>query len=331
MEKKHLFIAYVKEKRRLLILFFLLLSIWVLYGQLNYQALGDSLYLVAIWVFIIMVFGMLDYLKYRGKYKELLYLQKRIEVSVEALPKPENIREEQYQECLRMIHSDKMEQLTREAKKQADMGEYFTIWAHQIKTPIAGMSLLLQTSDSADKEELQSELFSIEQYVDMVLTYLRLGFEENDLVLGACEIEPIVKKAIRKFAGFFIRKKLNLKLASLSGTVVTDEKWLLFVIEQLLSNAIKYTDKGGITITFQNNILCIADTGIGIASEDLPRIFEKGYTGYNGRLDKKSSGIGLYLCRQIMEKLGGSIRAESEVSVGSCFYLSFPRDNGRYE
>lgn len=331
MEKKYLFIEYIKEKRSLLVLFFLLFTIWVLYGQLNYQSLGDSLYLTAIWIFVIMVFGILDYLKYRGKYKELLYLQKKIQVSIEDLPKADNVKEELYQECLRMIHSDKMEQLTKEAGKQADMEEYFTIWVHQIKTPIAGMSLLLQTSDSTDKEELQSELFSIEQYVDMVLTYLRLGFEENDLVLGACEIEPIVKKAVRKFAKPFIRKKLNLQLSSLSGTAISDEKWLLFVIEQLLSNAIKYTDKGGITITFQNDVLCIADTGIGIASEDLPQIFEKGYTGYNGRLDKKSSGIGLYLCRQIMEKLGGSIRAESEGSGGSRFYLSFPRDNRRYE
>lgn len=331
MKKGYFVFRYFKEKRRLLLLFFLLSVMWMLYGQLNYEPLGDTLYLAAIWIFVIAIFGIWDFLKYYKKYQELLYLQKIIEVSVEDLPRPENIREELYQECLRIVHSDKMEQLTKEAGKQADMEDYFTMWVHQIKTPIAGMSLLLQTSDSSDKAELQSELFQIEQYVDMVLTYLRLGFDEKDLVLGACRIEPIVKTAIRKFAPLFIRKKLNVTLESLSGTVVTDKKLLLFVVEQLLSNAIKYTDKGGITVTFHNDVLCIADTGMGIADEDLPRIFERGYTGYNGHLDKKSSGIGLFLCRRIMERLGGSIRAESEALKGTSFYLSFPREDRVYE
>lgn len=331
MEKKWVLLEYLKEKRKVSELLFILLAIWGVFSYLNHESFADSAYLLAIWFFVVILYGVCDYLRYRKLYLTLELLQDEIRVSVEHLPVPNSIIEEKYQELLKVVHRDKVEQLTKMDLTKADMLEYFTLWVHQVKTPIAGMSLLLQMSEGEEKEELKGELFRIEQYVDMVLNYLRMSFDNSDFVLQAYDVGTVVKKAVHTFAGQFIRKKLTFHMDGVSGKVITDEKWLQFVVEQLLSNAIKYTEKGGVTISFQENTLCIADTGIGIASEDLPRIFEKGYTGYNGRLDEKATGIGLYLCQQAMQKLGGSIWAESEVGMGTRFYLKLPEDDMLYE
>lgn len=156
----------------------------------------------------------------------------------------------------------------------------------------------------------------------MVLSYLRLDGGSNDFVLREYNLEPIVRQAVRKYAPLFIRKKISLELGSLPCRVLTDEKWLCFVIEQLLSNALKYTSKGKISIYMADETtLVIEDTGIGIAPEDLPRICEKGYTGYNGRTDKKATGIGLYLCKRILTKLSHTLTIRSEVGKGTTVLL----------
>ena len=150
----------------------------------------------------------------------------------------------------------------------------------------------------------------------MVLSYIRLGSNENDFVIKEYDLDNIVRQAIRKYAPLFIRKKINLDFQPTTYKVLTDEKWLVFVIEQLLSNAIKYTNKGKISIyPLENKKLVIEDTGIGISKEDIPRIFDKGFTGYNGRTDKKATGLGLYLCKNILDKLSHKISIESEVGV----------------
>ena len=150
----------------------------------------------------------------------------------------------------------------------------------------------------------------------MVLSYIRLGSNENDFVIKEYDLDNIVRQAIRKYAPLFIRKKINLDFQPTTYKVLTDEKWLVFVIEQLLSNAIKYTNKGKISIyPLEDKKLVIEDTGIGISKEDIPRIFDKGFTGYNGRTDKKATGLGLYLCKNILDKLSHKISIESEVGV----------------
>ena len=160
----------------------------------------------------------------------------------------------------------------------------------------------------------------------MVLTYLRLNSESTDYVIREYDLDEIIRPSVRKFAGEFIGRKLSLQYEPLHTSVITDEKWLSFVIGQVLSNALKYTPSGSISITLEpEKKLCIRDTGLGIAPEDLPRIFENGYTGYNGRMDKKASGIGLYLCRRICTKLGHSITARSEVDVGTAITIDLSR------
>ena len=202
------------------------------------------------------------------------------------------------------------------------MLDYYTLWAHQIKTPIASMRLSLQQEDTPKARQLMQELSRAEQYVGMVMVYLRLTDGGSDFVLRTCDLDAIVRQAVRRFAGEFITRKLKLCYEPLNAACVTDEKWLLFVVEQVLSNALKYTREGSITITMEHpKTLVIRDTGIGIAPEDLPRIFEKGYTGYNGRGDQKASGLGLYLCRTICRKLGHSITAESAPDEGTAIRI----------
>jgi hypothetical protein len=198
---------------------------------------------------------------------------------------------------------------------------------HQIKTPIAVMRMQLQEEDTDANRALLAELFRIEQYVDMVLSYIRLGSSQNDFVIQEYDLDPIIRQAVRKFAPQFVHGRIRLVYEPVSVRVLTDEKWLLFLIEQLLSNAIKYTPKGTVTITVSpQQVLAVADTGIGIAPEDLPRIFEKGFTGYNGRADKKATGLGLYLCRQTADKLGVRLWAHSKPGEGSTFYLDLHRE-----
>ncbi len=200
----------------------------------------------------------------------------------------------------------------------ANMTDYYTAWVHQIKTPIASMSLRLQNDDSAFSSDLAEDLMKIEQYVEMVLMFLRLESDYTDYVFREYNLDKIVKDCVKKFSKQFIRRKIRLDYRLEEETVLTDEKWLSFVIEQVLSNALKYTDSGTISIYMKEpKTLCIEDTGIGIAPEDLPRIFDRGFTGYNGRTDKKASGIGLHLCRMICKNLHHTITAGSVQGKGT--------------
>ena len=154
--------------------------------------------------------------------------------------------------------------------------------------------------------------------MEMALNWMRLGSDSKDFLFREYALDGIIRQAIRKYAPQFIRRRIRLVYEPAEGKVLTDEKWLLFIIEQLLSNAVKYTQQGSVSIrVVPEKVLEIEDTGIGIAPEDVPRIFEKGFTGYNGRADKKSTGLGLYLCRLTAEKLSHKISVESQVGVGT--------------
>lgn len=180
------------------------------------------------------------------------------------------------------------------------------------------MRLHLKQEDTALSRKLTSDLLRIEQYVEMVLTYLRMGTDSTDYVFREVDLDEILKENIRKYRGDFIIKKLSLQYIPSGEKVITDKKWLSFVIGQILSNALKYTKEGSVTIEVNHSkILSISDTGIGIAPEDLPRIFEKGYTGYHGREYSHASGLGLYLCKEICNRLGVDISVTSEIDRGT--------------
>lgn len=259
-----------------------------------------------------------DFSGFAARHTRLQAVAKNPYVSQEELPEAADIVEEDYQAIIQNLCRDREELAGKLNSRYSGMMEYYTTWVHQIKTPIAAMYLLLQNEQISKNRELQEELLKIEQYVEMVLGYLRLESEATDYVIKNCDLDTIVRQAVRKFASQFIRKKIRLEYDALDCQVLTDEKWLLFVVEQVLSNALKYTRSGSVSISLEENkTLTIQDTGIGISPQDLPRIFEKGYTGYNGRSDKKASGIGLYLCRRICGRLGHTITVWSEPGKGT--------------
>ena len=281
-------------------------------------------------VFILLIFGgwiILDEVQQRKKYKQLKNIQKEAEVYLETehFGKPENAVEKEYQNLAEML-GRQWENARQEARCQiSEANRYYIRWSHQIKTPIAALRLLLE-EEEPDRAAMEGEIYRIEQYVEFALQYQRLEGGHKDLVFAHYSLESIVKKALKKTGVLFRRTKLALELGNLQTDVLTDEKWLVFVLEQLLSNALKYTKKGTIRIYGGNGFLYIEDTGIGIAPEDLPRIFEKGYTGYNGRRDKKSTGIGLYLCQEILKRLAHGITITSTLGEGTKVTLDLLRN-----
>lgn len=256
--------------------------------------------------------------KARAVCQELSLMQRHPADLPDELPAAQSPQEQAYQALLLALHTDRQRLKSDMDARYHDMTEYYTVWAHQIKTPIAAMRLALQNEDTPLSRRLTGEVGRVEQYVQMALTYLRLGSDSSDYVIRSCALDDIVRPAVRRFAGEFIQRKIQLNYQMLNYTVITDEKWLGFVVEQVLSNALKYTPQGSVSIYMESEgVLCIRDTGIGIAPEDLPRVFEKGYTGYNGRSHRKASGLGLYLCREILTRLGHSVSAESQVDHGT--------------
>ncbi len=319
----HILIGYIKQNIKFLVLLAvfdgIFLLIFPLY-QLETEAIWYASGLCAVILLIVFVCG---FIKYHRAHKDRLGYMHNLLLSYDELPPAATLAEEDYQNMIKWLGDTYRRQKADYDHERQDSIDYYTTWVHQIKTPIAAMRMMLQSEDTEENRALLSELFRIEQYVEMVLCYIRLDSHSNDFVLQEYDLDNIIKQAVRKYAPQFIRRKIKLIYEPARAKVLTDEKWLLFIIEQLLSNAVKYTRGGSVTISLSDDmILSIADTGIGIAKEDLPRIFEKGYTGYNGRADKKSTGLGLYLCRQAADKLKIGIAAKSDVSKGSTFSLN---------
>lgn len=259
-------------------------------------------------------------------FKELSRAKERERMIREALlhsplPTACTLSEEDYAQVIRILQSELTGLRNACTAARQDEVDYYTAWVHQIKTPIAVMRMRLGGMETDSSRALEAELFRIEQYVEMVLTYLRLGSDSTDLLIREYPLDELIREVIRKFAPQFVSKRLRLDYEGTDAVVVTDKKWFSCILEQILSNAIKYTPSGGITVCVKGALLTVSDTGIGIAPEDLPRIFEKGYTGENGRLDKCSSGLGLYLCKKSADLLQIPLSVDSTVGAGSRFSL----------
>lgn len=321
--------------------------------DVSMDAVQYAFLLSAVWL---LVFGGLDYMRYVRRHRELLEAERMLGSDIDGMPEAATLVEEDYQRIVTKLYEARREIESEDRIVRKEMVDYYSMWVHQIKTPIAAMHVLLQAfeegrfheeeqagEDGAGMytghqmsmqqcgKEMKLELFKIEQYVEMVLTYLRMEGMSADLSFGICSLDSIIRQAVRKYSQMFILRKIRLEYAAVEAKVLTDEKWMVFVIEQILSNALKYTPSGKISIYMEEACLVIEDTGIGIWPEDLPRVFEKGFTGYNGRTDKKSTGIGLYLCKSVMDKLMHKIWIQSEAGKGTKVYLSFERKSIRHE
>ena len=305
---------YIKYRRFFALLLILLDALFMLLLWLSQADAAMPGYALLLLTLLELVFAAIDFRHFVLRHRELQTLLRQIFAAAEALPEPAGLIESDYQELISAVCAARAHEHSEADLTKQDMLDYFTLWAHQIKTPIAAMRLILQSGETPDKTELEQELFRVEQYVEMVLNYIRLGSDTTDYVIHRVELDRVLHQSIKKYAMQFIRRKIRLDYRETGLRVLSDEKWLAFVIEQLLANALKYSRSGGeIRIYAEGETLCIEDDGIGIAAEDLPRVFEKGYTGCNGRTDKKSTGIGLYLCRMILDKLGHGIKIESRI------------------
>jgi signal transduction histidine kinase len=310
-------LGYLRRHIKIIILLCFFIAIFALVFSLYNLPEEAVLYAALLCLVIGLLLFAIGYGRYLRQRRDLAEMRQKIIVSIDYLPRPAGALEKDYQELIRVLFAEKNRIESAADSTMSDMVEYFTMWVHQIKTPIAAMNLLLQAEDGPQNTALAMELFKIEQYVNMVLQYLRLDSDTTDLVLKDCPLDDIVRQALRKYAKLFILKKLELDFRESGLTILTDEKWLCFVVEQVLSNSLKYTSSGKISIFADGTSLFVADTGIGIRAEDLPRVFEKGFTGFNGRTDKKSTGIGLYLCRRIIDMLGHTISIDSVPGRGT--------------
>ena len=207
-----------------------------------------------------------------------------------------------------------------------DLNAYFLMWLHQIKTPMTVSKLLLEKPDETTSTKLKMQLMYIEQYINMAMNYLKMIDYSTDMDITQVNLDDIIKNLLKKYSLLFIHNHISLEYQSNLTYVVSDSQWLTILIEQILSNALKYTENGKIAIQYleDKHALEIRDTGIGIRSEDIPKIFDRGYSGFNGRMNEKSSGLGLYLARKISERLNIQIEVESKLSKGSVFRLVFP-------
>ncbi len=327
---------------------FLFMMVAALYG---YEGVVENMtYALGIVAFFGGCYLLWDYLRYREKYRELQRLL-MAEERADGMPLTASSMEQAYQRIIAAQEAEKKALVTQLDEQQQNMADYYTMWTHQIKVPLSAMDLLLQNADPVVTEtgmagsdaktqiarQLREEVFKTGQYVDMALHFARMDSISADLSFARLDVDDLVKKALKKFWLLFSGAGVNLQLEACHTYVITDGKWFSFVAEQVLSNALKYTKEGAISIYGADetgahvknacSYLVIEDTGIGIEESDLPRIFERGFTGYNGRMENKSTGIGLYLCRQIMDRLGLSIRVESKLGEGTKVFLGIAQES----
>lgn len=336
---------FIKQNYIWILMIVTMSCIHLLYMYLIGARKQDLVYAAVLDAILLLITVLVGFFRYSSKVKALSNALKRPLEEQAQLPEATDDVEILYHRLLENQSIARSESESSAAIRQSQMRDYYSMWVHQIKTPISAMKLLLeaereelgqlicddeQTELSDNMDSFEDELFRIEEYVSMALQYQRVSSTENDFVLEKVSVDGVIRDTIKKYAKIMIRRHIGINYSGTGQEVYTDGKWLAFMLEQILSNAIKYTPQGVVTIETAEEkdrfFITIKDTGIGIKAEDLPRVFEKGYTGYNGHADKKATGIGLYLCRQMADKLGHTIRMESEIGKGTKVWIGFDLD-----
>lgn len=317
-------VKYLYCRKGMILIYLATFGLLLLLAYASYLPLKlvtDAMAVIGFILALVLVTGSLSFF---AKYRRLQEIQENISIFPGDMPKGRGCIEESYLKIIKeLYHLLEAEQAKAEARK-GEISDYYTMWVHQIKTPISGLHLALQTGE-ADPALAQQELFKIRQYVDMALNYTRLEDLSSDLMVQRYDVDEIVLETVRKCSVLFISKNLGVIAEPTAIEVETDSKWLGFILEQLLTNAAKYTYKGGVRVYGCGSSLHIKDSGIGIRPEDKERIFERGFTGYNGRLDRNASGLGLYLVKTVADALSIDIEVESKMGEGTTMTLHFPK------
>ena len=333
------FIKYLKENLRLLVFYSLLMTFILLiicFDRQNRVLASNVFYIIFVSFFMLIIYISIDYF-IKVKHIKKLLLVKDSEDKTPILPNALDYKDEIYASIIQALYEDFLSVTNGMETDFKENGEFMTAWVHEIKTPITTSKLLLESGE-ANTASLKEELEKIEDYVEKVLYYSRSNDFSEDYIVSEVCINKIIKESIKKHSIIFIKKHIKvMNKVPESISVDTDKKWLLFIIDQLVSNSLKYTNKGG-SIIFsyieaeKEILLVIEDTGIGIKSEDINRIFQKSFTGFNGRNENlKATGMGLYLSRKIAKKLGHYITLESEYGKGTKAIIHFLKWNDYYE
>lgn len=327
MKKPHDLRAFLYHQRKLYLIYIgtclLFLLTFYLY-DLTLAPFYDGLLFTS---FVLVVDFVVSYPKFVKKQKQLTFLtqQNFYQHAHLNLPPAEDATERRYQALVAHLLAQNAQQSEDFMKSKKVLLDDFGLWLHQIKTPLAALDLMTQTNQPLKESTIKSQLVQINDYLQMMLNYLRQSFNHEDLVIQSLQLAPIITGVLKKYALFFSKKDIQLIRKDLDQTVISDRKWLTFILEQIIFNALKYTEHGQLTISYQHRQLTIADTGIGIRKEDVPRIFEKGYTGYNGREYQRASGLGLYLSKTAAKRIGLGMVLTSTLGKGTTITLTFPK------
>ena len=238
-------------------------------------------------------------------------------------------KDERLKETIDNLENELTEVKNQQVEYRNDVESYFLTWVHQIKTPITASQLLLERNEENVVNRVRQEIVQIDNYTSLALSYLKLLNEESDMTISEVEINELIRPLIMKYRIQFIEQHTRIHYEKCEDKVLTDAQWASIMIEQILNNALKYARGKDIWIEFDasEQSLIIKDNGVGISKADIPKIFDKGYSGYNGRLNEESSGIGLFIVKHISNHLNHEVDVDSKLNEGTTFKIHFPRED----
>lgn len=325
---------YLKEKSIFLsvnLMFFIMISIVMYFSNISFVIIFLVFF---IWFFPLSTYILIEYMKYRKYFSNINNILESLDKKYllpEVLQEPNFMVGENINDILKELSRDMHEQVKHYRNIQEEYREYIEMWVHEIKTPIASSKLLIENNTNEVTRKIDTQMDRIENYVEQVLYYSRSDEVGKDYIIKKVGLSKLVKDVIKRNQRDFISKRISLQLGDLDEIIYSDTKWVEFILNQIIGNAIKYSkgkdDKIEIYLKKISSavILTIKDHGVGIIERDLNRVFEKGFTGENGRKFGKSTGIGLYLCKKLTDKLGLGLQVQSEENVGTEISIIFPK------
>lgn len=329
---------YVQDKRYFLLFYIclmLFISTVMLFSENDQNTLSNVLYINISCLIFVCLYITIGYFHRKWFFKGLVETIDNAEEQFAILfPEAQTNQQKHFLELLKKIHQDNRDQLQHLHDEKKDQQEFILSWIHEVKLPIAASRLLMENSENKITDYLidkfEDELDKIDNYVEQALYYSRIDSFSTDYFVTEVTVNQIIKNSVKKYSKLFINKEIQFQMDDSTQFVQSDSKWLGFVIDQIIANSLKYTDTDGkIAIQFEEDEkekrISILDSGIGITSEDLNRVFEKGFTGLTGRHQPKATGIGLYLAKQLARKLGHTLSIQSKEGAYTKVIIHFPK------
>lgn len=319
-KKAGLFKLFLFAVRQQIFIFIVMALVFASIFILNSLPFTLYLYSMELGLFFFLIYLVIQYFRYKKRYEAIVLAGEAHSVNIDDIASATDPADQLYLEKISELQQTIRDMSNQHAERQADQLDYFTLWLHQIKTPLSAISLLNQSDTRSESKKIAQEILRLEDYTHMALNYVKLEETGSEMDLSEVDLDSVIKRAVKKYSILFIHKGIKLNYQPLDTKILSDGQWLQTLIEQILSNSLKYTASGSISIYLDHEkeqTLIIEDTGVGIRKEDLPKIFNKGYSGLNGRLHEKSTGLGLFISRKICKRIGHELTIESELGKGT--------------